>query len=288
MGHCGMEHMENFSLIMNGIHRTGELFPPVSHIAYNKQDFNSRRDFQYRQTVNFGIVLSSPERKTGYRIDGQSFECPVPAFVFTCPGPRYAALNGSAVEKMFFSYPDSILPMFEFFRRPDRVLIPFRNDFNLAGMIHEIFQHCKTIRQPGSADRIDACCMRLVQEIQLSASLHLESAGNGDASAIYPIASYLDLHFAENPDMEEIAQKYGMSYRSFLRKWNRLFDKTPAVYLRERQLEEARRLLEESDLKIYEIAARTGFADPYYFMRFFHSKMNCTPNQYRRLYKVRD
>ena len=288
MEHHRTGYMENFSLSMSGIHRTGELFLPVTHIAYNKLDCSSRQDFQYRQTVNFGIVLSSPDRKTGYRIDGQNFECPVPAFVFTCPGPRYAALNAGPVEKMFFSYPDSVLPVFEFFRRPDRVLIPFRNDFNLTGMMHEIFQLCKMIRQPGSADRIDSCCMRLIQEIQLSASLQQDPVEKRDAAAIYPIASYLDLHFAENPDIERVVQKYGMSYRSFLRKWNRLFDKTPAAYLRERQLEEARRLLEESDLKIYEVAARTGFADPYYFMRFFHMKMNCTPNQYRRLFKIRD
>lgn len=278
--------MENFSLTLSGIRRTGNLFLPVSHIAYNKADSNVIRSVQYRQTVNFGIVLSSPNRTTGYRINDRTFEVPVPAFVFTCPGPAYRVLDECPVEKMFFAYPEEALPLFEFFRRPECVLIPFPGDFNLGGFVKEIFQHCETIRLPGAADRLDACCMRLIQEIQLSAALHLESAVDREAAAVYPIASYLDLHSAENPNVEKLARRHGMSYRSFLRKWNRLFDMTPAAYLRKRQLEEACRLLEESDLKVYEIAAMTGFADPYYFMRLFRREMKQTPNQYRKSFKA--
>ena len=103
------------------------------------------------------------------------------------------------------------------------------------------------------------------------------------ASAIYQIASYLDLHSAEQPDMEALARAHGMSYRNFLRYWKQQFRIPPGVYLRRKQLDEACRLLEETNLKIYEVAARAGFADPYYFIRAFHREKQLTPGAYRAM-----
>lgn len=121
----------------------------------------------------------------------------------------------------------------------------------------------------------------MIQEIQLSASLQNRDRDRTD-EAVYLIATYLDLHFAENPDLETLARHHGMSYRTFLRRWNALFSLTPALAIRKRKIREACRLLEETSLKIYEIAARVGFEDPYYFMRIFHADMKQSPSRYRK------
>ena len=274
--------MENFSLIVRDLRRSSNLFVPVSHLGYRKEDCSLNPNPR-RQTVNFGVVLSSPTGRTGYRINGREFECTVPAFIFTCPGPEYSIPDPSTpLEKFFFSYSPETLPFFRFFSAPERVLMPFRGDFNLPELLDEIHRHCRTIRHPGEADRLDAVCMRLVQEIQLSAASGEQHGESGEES-VYPIASYLDLHFAENPDLKALVRKHGMSYRTFLRRWKSVFPDPPAVCIRKRKLEEACRLLAETNLKIYEIAARTGFRDPYYFIRFFHAEMHLSPTRYRKL-----
>ena len=53
--------------------------------------------------------------------------------------------------------------------------------------------------------------------------------------------------------------------------------------LKERRLQEARRLLVESDLSIGEIATRLGFEDPLYFSRRFHQYACSTASEYRRI-----
>lgn len=273
--------MDNFSLNLDSVPRVETLFPPVSHIAYNKKDFQTSVLLR-RASINFGIVLTSETGRTGYRIGERLFEAEVPAFVFTCPGPEYCAVNPSPVEKFYFSYKPEHLDLFRFFSsRPECVLMPFRRDFNLTDILKEIFHLVATIQHPGNADRLDCGCIRLVQEMILNMQ-ERKREEPPCSTEIYRIASYLDLHFAEQPDMESLAQKNGMSYRSFLRYWKRIFGNTPGVYLRRRQLDEACRLLLDTNLKVYEIAARTGFADPYYFIRMFHKEMKLSPARYRK------
>lgn len=274
--------MEDFSLHLDSAPRETKLFPPVSRIAYNRRDIQA--PFLLRRSrINFGIVLSSQTGRTGYRIGEREYESEVPAFIFTCPGPEYCAVNSGPVEKFYFSYRSELREFFqEFTARPECVLIPFRRDFNLTEILNEIFHLAAMIRQPGNTDRLDFCCMHLVQEMVLNLR-DRKRRESPYASAIYQIASYLDLHSAEQPDMEALARAHGMSYRNFLRYWKQQFRIPPGVYLRRKQLDEACRLLEETNLKIYEVAARAGFADPYYFIRAFHREKQLTPGAYRAM-----
>ncbi len=274
--------MENFSLNLDSVPRETTLFPPVSYIAYNRQDYQMPVPL-HRTSINFGIVLSSRTGRTGYRIGDQEYESEVPAFIFTCPGPEYCAINPAPVEKFYFSYrPEHLEHFQELTTRPECVLTPFRREFNLTDILKEIFHLSATIQHPGNTDRLDSCCIRLVQEMLLN----LRERKRRDppyAAELYRIASYLDLHFTEHPDLESLVRSHGMSYRNFLRYWKEQFGVPPGTYLRRKQLDEACRLLEDTDLKIYEIAARTGFPDPYYFIRAFHKEKKIPPKAYRSI-----
>ncbi len=278
--------MENFSLHLDSAPRETKLFPPVSCVVYDRQNLQTSLPL-HRTSINFGVVLASRTGRTGYRIGDQEYEAEVPAFVFTCPGPEYCAVNSGPVEKFYFSYSSEYRDFFLVFTsRPECVLIPFRRDFNLTEILNEIFHLAAMIRHPGSTDRLDFCCMHLVQEMALNLR-DRKRQESPYASEIYRIASYLDLHFAEQPDVEALAREHGMSYRNFLRYWKKQFLVPPGVYLRRKQLDEACRLLEDTDLKIYEIAARAGFVDPYYFIRAFRKEKRLTPGAYRAMQRKR-
>jgi AraC-like DNA-binding protein len=49
-------------------------------------------------------------------------------------------------------------------------------------------------------------------------------------------------------------------------------------------VQEAQRLLEQSDLNCTDIAYETGFGDQSYFIKQFRKQMGITPARYRRLY----
>lgn len=52
-------------------------------------------------------------------------------------------------------------------------------------------------------------------------------------------------------------------------------------YLTEIRLEEAKRLLKETDLTMKEISGRVGYRDPNYFARVFKRVLNCSPREFR-------
>lgn len=83
-------------------------------------------------------------------------------------------------------------------------------------------------------------------------------------------------------DAQSAARKLGLSYAHFRRRFVRTIGTSPGRYLAAKQIEEACRLIQQTNMPDYEIAARTGFSDPYHFSRRFKQMTSQTPRQYRR------
>ena len=54
------------------------------------------------------------------------------------------------------------------------------------------------------------------------------------------------------------------------------------TYLNKKRIEEAKKLLTSSDIKIYDIAERVGYSDVDYFGRKFRSMEGISPADYRK------
>lgn len=78
-----------------------------------------------------------------------------------------------------------------------------------------------------------------------------------------------------------LAQRFGMSTRTFNRRFKSALGQTPLDYLQEVRINTARDLLKTSNLSISEIADRIGYQDTGYFTSLFKKKLSITPNAYR-------
>ncbi len=85
--------------------------------------------------------------------------------------------------------------------------------------------------------------------------------------------------------MEQVAAELHLSPRSLIRLFNRELGKSPQACLQELRVQEARRLLEESDLPLGRILEEIGYQDPSSFRRLFSRVTNCTPAEYRRRFR---
>jgi two-component system response regulator YesN len=98
---------------------------------------------------------------------------------------------------------------------------------------------------------------------------------------IHQIRQYIERHFRENINLKVIAQQYYMN-PVYL---GQLFKKTYGVYfndfLLDLRIREAKRLLRQTDMRIYEIAAEVGFSNPEYFAAQFEKVVHMTPKEYR-------
>jgi YesN/AraC family two-component response regulator len=58
--------------------------------------------------------------------------------------------------------------------------------------------------------------------------------------------------------------------------------RSPLEYFIRLKIQYTCQLLDQSTLKIKEIASRVGYDDPYYFSRIFKKMMGTSPNEYRQ------
>ena len=105
-----------------------------------------------------------------------------------------------------------------------------------------------------------------------------KQSADGEA---HKIKQFVDSHYRENISLKSIAAKFYMN-PVYL---GQLFKKTYGIYFKDYLLQvrinEAKKLLRQSELKIYEIAERVGFNNTDYFVTMFGKFEKITPSEYR-------
>lgn len=94
-------------------------------------------------------------------------------------------------------------------------------------------------------------------------------------------------HLDEDLSIERLAAAARTSRRSFVRAFRKSTGSTPAAWVRSRRLDEARRLLETTDLSVDQIAAACGFGSPVTLRQNFASAFGSTPSSYRHRFDAR-
>jgi transcriptional regulator GlxA family with amidase domain len=101
-----------------------------------------------------------------------------------------------------------------------------------------------------------------------------------------PLVARCQLWAASNYDAESpVAQMVAMSglpERTFKRRFTQATGMSPLEYVHTLRLEEAKQMLESSDLPVEAVAIEVGYQDASFFGRLFRRKVALTPAQYRR------
>lgn len=89
-------------------------------------------------------------------------------------------------------------------------------------------------------------------------------------------------HYQEPNPVRNLVHQSGLTERTFKRRFQQATGMSPLEYVHALRLEEAKQMLEASELPIEAIANEIGYEDAGYFNRLFRRKVNLTPAQYRR------
>ncbi len=92
---------------------------------------------------------------------------------------------------------------------------------------------------------------------------------------------WLQQHVQKTILLGDVAKKFGMSVRTFNRRFKDATGKTPMQYLQELRIDMARDLLQTSNLSIAEVAYQVGYQDLSYFAQLFRKILATTPGEYR-------
>jgi len=97
----------------------------------------------------------------------------------------------------------------------------------------------------------------------------------------YTFKQIIEANIFSQASIEELAQKTNLSISSFKREFSKLYNDSPANYIKTKRLEKAAQLLLASDNRITDIAFECGFNDLANFTKSFHDKYDTTPTSYR-------
>jgi AraC-like DNA-binding protein len=132
-------------------------------------------------------------------------------------------------------------------------------------------------------DRIDRCCEQMILESLLGAAA---ARMEGSVDRVASVRRWVETHWRDDHDFDELARRHGLSPTHFRRLWQRTVGVPPHQFLIEGRLRHACRALIQTDGPIAEIARTHGFADPLYFARRFRAFTGESASTYRRRYRA--
>jgi len=92
---------------------------------------------------------------------------------------------------------------------------------------------------------------------------------------------WLQDNYAREIKLQDLAEEFGMSTRTFNRRFKKATGTTPLLYLQNIRMNNAKDLLKTTNLSLSEIIFRVGYQDTAHFSELFKKKHGTTPSLYR-------
>jgi len=119
------------------------------------------------------------------------------------------------------------------------------------------------------------------------AAEHVAAAQTGDLAWLERAQRLLADAAHWRADMPAIADKVGLSYETFRKKFAALAGESPARYRMVQVIQHACRLLHEPGMSNADVAEACGFCDEFHFSRRFKQLMGVSPSGFRKMLPVR-
>ncbi len=101
------------------------------------------------------------------------------------------------------------------------------------------------------------------------------------ADRLSPVLDHIEANLARPWSRDGLARLAGLSPSRFAALFSRATGRSPLAYIADRRLARAQRLLIVTGSEIQEVARAVGFADAYYFSRWFRRCAGMAPSAYR-------
>ncbi|MCH2178262.1 MAG: AraC family transcriptional regulator [Mariniblastus sp.] len=122
----------------------------------------------------------------------------------------------------------------------------------------------------------------LIGLVGISQDLHSPSDRDLEMANVKSVVDFIKSNLGTTLRTEPLAEQAGMSCDQLDRRMKRVFRLSTKKFIMKSRLEEATRLLVNSDRSLVEVATDCGFADQSAFTRHFRAAVQVTPAVYRK------
>lgn len=116
--------------------------------------------------------------------------------------------------------------------------------------------------------------------LKLTEAIAKQGVGSGK-KIIQEALDYIEQHFCENISLTDVAKAISISKNYLANLFKKELDITLINYVTNLRIEEAKRLLRQGNLKMYEVAGAVGYNDYAYFSQLFKKHTGVTLSKYK-------
>jgi AraC family transcriptional activator FtrA len=108
-----------------------------------------------------------------------------------------------------------------------------------------------------------------------------------ESNRLGPLLDYIRANITFRHSNESMAERAGMSTRTFLRRFQAATGTTPTKWILAERLARARDLLESSDVAVETVAELTGFSSAALFRHHFRQQLSLSPAAYKKAFRTK-
>lgn len=132
---------------------------------------------------------------------------------------------------------------------------------------------------------VKSILLELITEYLTLANIKDISIKGREDSRIDAVLRYINNNLHDNLSVAKTAAEFHMHPNHFIRFFKNKTGQTPAKYIKAKQMEKAKRYLEETDMSVKEIMLAIGENDPYSFSKQFKNAYSFSPVNYRKYFR---
>ena len=161
--------------------------------------------------------------------------------------------------------------------------------FLFSNLVKEFFTHQHQDRKKLETAVQKVYEMQSVQEVislveTLIQNMEERLAANNDGARneVAQAKSYIYEHYSEDISVEKLSELVYLSPGYFSYIFKKETGDTVSRFIRNYRMEQAKKLLSDTSMKIVQICKETGFSNVSYFCKNFREYCGCSPEQYRK------
>ena len=105
---------------------------------------------------------------------------------------------------------------------------------------------------------------------------------NRNKQKIQQAVDYIKQNYNKNLNMAVVSNEISMNYSLFSYSFKQYTGSNFVNYLKNLRVEEAKRLLAGTDMRVIEISQEVGYDNEKHFMKIFKSTCGVSPSEYRK------
>lgn len=164
---------------------------------------------------------------------------------------------------------------------PCRYEIPIRDPQQAKSMLQHLEQ-IASFYSPSSTLESTGLLMQLLAPFLDSVNTVKHEKNRRGVLRFRKVIEYIDAHLGEAIRVSSLADLIHIERTYFSRLFSRHLGVSPARYIQQRRIERSRRLLWQTDLRVFEIAHQLGFSDAFHFSKTFKQLTGLSPTEFRR------